>query len=382
MEVSSPSAAPSSTDRWGAGKPLDEPIVAIATTDGGGGYYEVASDGGVFAFGDAVFHGSMGGKPLDKPIVGIATTTDGGGYYEVASDGGVFAFGDAVFHGSMGGKPLDEPIVAIATTDGGGGYYEVASDGGVFAFGNAAFHGSMGGKPLDKPIVGIATTTDGGGYFEVASDGGIFAFGDAVFHGSMGGSPLNRPVVGISTSSDGNGYFEVASDGGIFAFGDAVFQGSMGGKAAHPAGGGDLDHLTARAISPEIGATPGRWPGAATPAPPVVIVCDADPGGRGDRRRTWVTTGPGRWCTGRSWPGTPNARPPSTGACATGRSAPAPSPWPSWPASAVRRRDSRPVTPAPGGALRVSLYVQVRNLRESLDLAVELGGTIVTEPLR
>jgi hypothetical protein len=42
--------------------------------------------------------------------------------------------------------------------------------------------------------------------------------------------------------------------------------------------------------------------------------------------------------------------------------------------------------PGPGGHLRqgdragVSLYVQVRDLRASLDLAVELGATLVTEP--
>jgi hypothetical protein len=36
-----------------------------------GGYYEVASDGGIFSFG-APFQGSMGGTPLNKPIVGMA----------------------------------------------------------------------------------------------------------------------------------------------------------------------------------------------------------------------------------------------------------------------------------------------------------------------
>jgi hypothetical protein len=86
------------------------------TGPSGKGYYEVASDGGIFAFGDAAFYGSMGGKPLNKPVVGIATTPDGLGYYEVASDGGIFAFGDAAFYGSMGGKPLNKPVVGIATT--------------------------------------------------------------------------------------------------------------------------------------------------------------------------------------------------------------------------------------------------------------------------
>jgi hypothetical protein len=86
------------------------------------------------------------------------TTEIGKGYWEVASDGGLFSFGNAAFYGSMGGKPLNEPIVGIASTPTGKGYWEVASDGGLFSFGNAAFYGSMGGKPLNEPIVGIAST--------------------------------------------------------------------------------------------------------------------------------------------------------------------------------------------------------------------------------
>ncbi len=215
------------------GQPLNKPVVGIAATPDGHGYWEVASDGGIFAFGDAAFYGSMGGQPLNKPVVGIAATPDGHGYWEVASDGGIFAFGDAAFYGSMGGQPLNRPVVGIAATPDGHGYWEVASDGGIFAFGDAAFYGSMGGQPLNKPVVGIAATPDGHGYWEVASDGGIFAFGDAAFYGSMGGQPLNKPVVGIAGSSGGpgapTGYWEVASDGGLFAFGGAPFDGSMGG---------------------------------------------------------------------------------------------------------------------------------------------------------
>ena len=211
------------------GQPLNAPIVGMGSTPDGGGYWEVASDGGLFAFGDAAFYGSMGGKPLNRRIVGIAATPDGGGYWEVAADGGLFAFGDAHFFGSMGGQPLNAPIVGLGSTPDGGVYWEVASDGGLFAFGDAHFFGSMGGQPLDRPIVGLAATPDGGGYWEVASDGGIFAFGDAVFSGSMGGRPLNQPIVAIAPDP-GVGYWEVAADGGIFAFGAAAFSGSMGGR--------------------------------------------------------------------------------------------------------------------------------------------------------
>jgi ribosomal protein L24E len=205
---------------------LTAPMVGMAAAPAGNGYWEVASDGGIFTFGAAGFYGSMGGKPLDKRVVGIATTPAGHGYWEVASDGGIFAFGDAGFYGSMGGKPLDKPIVGIATTPNGGGYWEVASDGGIFAFGDASFYGSMGGHVLDRPVVGIAATPHGGGYWEVASDGGIFAFGNAPYRGSTGGVALVAAVVGMSSPSQ-SGYWLVAADGGMFSFG-VPFYGSTG----------------------------------------------------------------------------------------------------------------------------------------------------------
>ena len=40
----------------------------------GSGYWEVAADGGVFAFGDAKFYGSMGTQYLNGPIVGMSAT--------------------------------------------------------------------------------------------------------------------------------------------------------------------------------------------------------------------------------------------------------------------------------------------------------------------
>ncbi len=208
---------------------LNRPIVGMATTSDHGGYWLVASDGGVFSFGDAPYWGSTGALRLNRPIVGMAATPDGRGYWLVASDGGVFSFGDAAFHGSMGGMPLNRPIVGMATTHDGLGYWLVASDGGIFSFGDAAFHGSTGALVLDRPVVGMAATHDGLGYWLVASDGGIFTFGDAAFQGSMGGAVLNRPVVGMAPTPDGGGYWMVATDGGIFSFGDAGFTGSEGG---------------------------------------------------------------------------------------------------------------------------------------------------------
>jgi hypothetical protein len=88
--------------------------------------------------------------------MGITTTPDGKGYWLVAADGGVFAFGDAGYYGSTGNTVLNEPIVGITTTPDGKGYWLVAADGGVFAFGDADFYGSTGAQVLNEPIVGTA----------------------------------------------------------------------------------------------------------------------------------------------------------------------------------------------------------------------------------
>ena len=103
--------------------------------------------------------------PSNAPIVGIAATPDGNGYWQVASDGGVFNFGDAPFYGSMGGQQLNAGVVGMAATPDGKGYWEVASDGGIFSFGDARFYGSMGGQHLNAGVVGMAATPDGKGYW-------------------------------------------------------------------------------------------------------------------------------------------------------------------------------------------------------------------------
>ncbi len=68
----------------------------------------------MFAFGDAQFYGSTGAIKLNSPIVGMAATPTGLGYYLVAADGGVFAFGAAPFLGSAGSVKLVRPVVGAA----------------------------------------------------------------------------------------------------------------------------------------------------------------------------------------------------------------------------------------------------------------------------
>jgi len=216
---------------------LNAPVVGMATTPSGGGYWMTAADGGVFAYGDAGFYGSTGNIHLNQPIVGMAATSDGKGYWFVASDGGVFAYGDANFYGSMGAQHLNQPIVGMAATPDDKGYWLVAADGGVFAYGDAQFYGSTGNIHLNQPVVGMSPTRDGKGYWFVAADGGVFAYGDAQFYGSTGNEQLTQPVVGMTAAPDGKGYWFTASDGGVFAFGSAPFDGSLGGLGITDAAG-------------------------------------------------------------------------------------------------------------------------------------------------
>ena len=51
------------------------------------GYRFAASDGGIFTFGNLPFCGSTGASHLNQPIVGMAATPHGGGYWMVAPTG-------------------------------------------------------------------------------------------------------------------------------------------------------------------------------------------------------------------------------------------------------------------------------------------------------
>ena len=197
----------------------------MAATPDDGGYWLVAADGGVFAYGDARFWGSMGAVHLTRPVVGMAVDTATGGYWLVASDGGVFSF-DAPFAGSAGALALHAPVVGMAPAPGDDGYFLVASDGGVFAYGAARFGGSMGAVRLTRPVVGMAVDTATGGYWLVAADGGVFSF-SVPYEGSTGGTVLARAVVGMAATPDDGGYYLVGADGGLYALGDARDQGSV-----------------------------------------------------------------------------------------------------------------------------------------------------------
>jgi hypothetical protein len=235
------------------------------------GYWMVASDGSVYAFGDAPYLGgdhSAIRKAVDiestheadgygvlfdngwvfghgwippglrgtghpgvilnegEKAVSLAITSNDRGYIVFTDRGRAIPMGNALNQGDLAGRPLNGPVLDSNASPFGASYFAIASDGGVFGFGpDARFDGSMGGKPLNRPVVGMAPDPDGFGYWLVAGDGGVFSF-DARFRGSMADVRLNRPVIGMVPYGDG--YLMVASDGGIFNFSSKRFAGSLG----------------------------------------------------------------------------------------------------------------------------------------------------------
>jgi hypothetical protein len=216
--------APASADAFGdavdhgsmRGKPLNQPVVAMASTPSGRGYWLVATDGGIFTFGDAHFYGSTGGMRLNQPVVGMASTPSGRGYWLVAADGGIFTFGDAPFYGSTGGMRLNEPVVGMATTPTGRGYWLVARDGGVFTFGDAFFAGATTGRGA----AGVAPVQTRRGYFVLTPGGATVPFG-AVQAAASAGPSVPGPFVGVAATRDGSGYWAVNRDGAVAAYGTA-----------------------------------------------------------------------------------------------------------------------------------------------------------------
>jgi cell wall-associated NlpC family hydrolase len=234
-EVSSPLAAlwlakaDGSVSEVGSATPLatstaklSGPVVAMASTPDGGGYWLVDAAGQVAAAGDAASYGDAPGLGLAlNDVVGIAATTDGKGYWLVDSRGGILAFGDAVGYGSMAGQTLAKPVVGITATPDGKGYWEVAADGGVFAFGDAPFLGSDAGTASTNDVVALTSTLDGQGYWLLGADGAVYTYGDGHFAGALTDQYPSTKFVGFTPSLDGQGYWLTAADGTVVALGDA-----------------------------------------------------------------------------------------------------------------------------------------------------------------
>jgi len=136
----------------------------------------------------------MGDKHLNAPVVAMASTNDAGGYWEVASDGGIFTFGDANFHGSMGGQHLNKPVVGMAPNLSGKGYWLAASDGGSSPSAMPPTSARWAAS-RSRPDRGHRGHSHRQWLLGSRSRRAVYPFGDAQSYGSMAGKHLNAPIV-------------------------------------------------------------------------------------------------------------------------------------------------------------------------------------------
>ena len=220
---------------------LQRPMVGIVPTPDHEGYWLVGADGGVFSYGDTQFYGSIPGlglhpagsdvpNSLRAPIVGMVPSVDDHGYFMVASDGGIFAFGDAHFAGSCPGiGGCAGTAVAVMPDASGNGYWLVTRSGNVYTFGDAPYDGGPGNT--GSPVTAAVRAPDGNGYWILTANGSVYNYGSAGNHGDASGTfgGLN-PATAIFSAADGGGYWIASADGTVDQFGDARNHGGMAGS--------------------------------------------------------------------------------------------------------------------------------------------------------
>ena len=120
---------------------------------------------GIFAFGDAGFHGSLGSDAAADAHRGRgADASDGGGYWMLEANGTPHAFGDAppvaVAADSPGPGSMTSPMTALIPDFSGQGFDAVDGSGQAFAYGDAPYFGDVSTvvSGYSGHTVGIAAT--------------------------------------------------------------------------------------------------------------------------------------------------------------------------------------------------------------------------------
>ncbi len=185
-------------------------------------YDLVAADGAVSSFGGAGNFGGVENISLRMPVVGMAVTPDGRGYWIVTANGSVYPKGDARFYGSPGRGPLPGPahrIIAIVATNNGRGYWLCDASGVVRAYGDAPRLPSLArGKTRDR-IVGFTVEPNERGAWVVTDKGVIWRLGAVRNYGGLGRLHLTNPIVTIARNTAGTGYWMLDSAGRVYSFG-------------------------------------------------------------------------------------------------------------------------------------------------------------------
>ena len=119
-------------------------------------------------------------RTSNAPIVGMATTPNGKGYWLVANDGGVFAVQRALLRIARRAGTSTRRSSASRRDADGKGYWLVAETAACSPSATRKFYGSTGAMHLNSPDRRRSSPGPlGKGYWLMATDGGVFTFGTA-----------------------------------------------------------------------------------------------------------------------------------------------------------------------------------------------------------
>lgn len=206
------------------------------------GYWQVRSNGKIYAFGDARTHenSSWNRRDFRYPIVAMNAAPDGEGYWVMDYSGHMESYGSAQYYGDPdqdGQGVLD--LIDFTVNAAGDGYWVLHKDGTVDSYGGATSYGNAspsGTMPSGAPVVArsIEAHPVDDGYWVLWSDGTVEEFGDCAHHGNAGriGFEVTEYVGRIRSTHTGNGYWILSGGGIVQAFGDAP---SLGNAPRYPA---------------------------------------------------------------------------------------------------------------------------------------------------
>jgi hypothetical protein len=288
-------------ERW---RHLAAPIVGMAVTPDGGGYWLVGANGAVFNLGDAGWYGSLAHVSLGEgqQVVSISPTRDGRGYWLINQAGAVFNFGDA--------QPIDNeqplpaadlatPIVSAVVDPHALGAWLTDAQGHVYNTGAAPWYGSLGQFHLNYPITAIASIPSGLGYWLSNSLGDVWPFGSAAA-GNPAQTGIVGSAVGLAPAEDRNGYWAVTNTGDIIPGGDAISRGepsaalAQGSVVAIAPAPQLISHLPSQSIGYDI-----NWPQCQTPGSSQTVALPGPPSyPAGTSKYTIAVVGVDGWATG------------------------------------------------------------------------------------
>ncbi len=232
---------------------LSAPIVAMAVTPDGKGYWLAAADGTVYAFGNAHSYGDLSGEAggVGQAIVTIVATPDGKGYWLVDASGAVAHFGDAP--AINGGRPLPArqlltPVVSAAIASNGSAAWFTDAAGHVYGAGDAQWFGSRAGKRGDSPVDFIALAPGDDGYWLADAAGDVWGYSDAAT-GATAPAGLSGRAVGLVPAENSRGYWLATSSGVVLDGGDAPSRGGTAGEAG-------LVDVVAISAAPRVAPSP------------------------------------------------------------------------------------------------------------------------------